>query len=310
MFYEKNRQQRNSVLSFLITLLILLLLVLGVWLTEQVAHRYKAAGADAEVDVEDVSKFDNLKIAARKLPNRAGPETPKDMASAKDTTAHLAAVESHVREENKKPEQEKAQTPITKSPSEPPPNPENEQSNIETQETEEAEESLLSNPLQQSANTVGKEQAGENLPKLIIRLTRQTIQSLIESGKARLLIVIDDGNGPRQYWLKGDTLEELEVAELTEEIRSGFLLSRHLLIDDIDKFPSALVDYRIRAQGGPGSTYKIALYFSRALDAQLAARQRVALAEAGIHAGKAGVATIFRLDTPPNRPVLVDIKVK
>lgn len=159
-------------------------------------------------------------------------------------------------------------------------------------------------------NTVGKEQAGENLPKLIIRLTRQTIQSLIESGEVRLLVVIDDGNGPRQYWLKGDTLEKLEVAELTEEVRSVFLLSRHLLIDDIDKFPSALVDYKIRKQGGPGSTYKITLHFSRALDAQLAARQRAALAEAGIHANKAGVATIFRLDTAQNRPVLIDIKVK
>lgn len=97
---------------------------------------------------------------------------------------------------------------------------------------------------------------------------------------------------------------------MTEEVRSGFLLSRHLLIDAIDKFPAALVDYKIRAQGGPGSTYKIALYFSRALDARLAERQRAALAEAGIHAGKAGVVTIFRLDTPQNRPVLVDIKVK
>lgn len=300
MFYDKNRQQRNSVLSFLITLFILLLLVLSVWLTEQVVHKYKASGADAEVDVEDVSGPDDLKIATRKPRNRTASAIPKnDMAP-----------ESPVREENKKPEQEKAQTSIPESPSEPPPNPANEQGNVETQETEETEESLLSDPLQQSANTVGKEQAGENLPKLIIRLTRQTIQSLIESGKARLLVVIDDGNGPRQYWLKGDTLKELEVAELTEEVRSGFLLSRHLLIDDIDKFPSALVDYKIRAQGGPGSTYKIALYFSRALDAQLAERQRAALAEAGIHAGKAGVATIFRLDTPQNRPVLVDIKVK
>ena len=232
------------------------------------------------------------------------------MAPAKDTTAHPAAVESPVREENKKPEQKKAQTLIPESPSEPSPNPESEQGNFATQKIEETEESLLSDPLQQSANTVGQEQAGENLPKLIIRLTRQTIQSLIESGKARLLVVIDDGNGPRQYWLKGDILEELEVAELTEEVRSDFLLSRHLLINDIDKFPSALVDYKIRAQGGTASTYKIALYFSRALDAQLAARQRAALAEAGIHAGKAGVAIIFRLDTPQNRPVLVDIKVK
>ena len=57
MFQEKKRQQRNSVLSFLITLLILLLLVLSVWLTEQVVHKYKAAGADAEVDVEDVWLF-------------------------------------------------------------------------------------------------------------------------------------------------------------------------------------------------------------------------------------------------------------
>ena len=307
MLDEKNRQQRNSVLSFLITLLILLLLVLGVWLIEQVAHRYKAASADAEVDVENVSEPDDLKIAARKLPNRTGPEMPKDMALAKDTIAHHDAIESSLREENKKPEQEKAQTPIPESPSEPPPNPANEQGNLDTQETE---ESLLADPFQQSANTVGKAQAGENLPKLLIRLTRQTIQSLIESGEARLLVVIDDGNGPRQYWLKGDTLEELAVAELTEEVRSGFLLSRHLLINDIDKFPSALVDYKIRAQGGPGSTYKIALYFSRALDARLAARQRAALAEAGIHAGKAGVATIFRLDTLQNRPVLVDIKVK
>lgn len=308
MIYAKNKQHRNSVLSFLITLLILLLLVLGVWLTEQVVHRYKAAGADAEVDVEDVSETNDLKIAARKPRNRTASAIPKnDMAPAKDTISHLAAVEPPVREENKKPEQEKAQTPIPKSPSEPPPNPENEQGNLETQETE---ESLLSDPLQQSANTVGKEQAGENLPKLIIRLTRQTIQSLIESDKARLLVVLDDGNGPRQYWLKGDTLEELEVAELTEEVRSGFLLSRHLLIDDIDKFPSALVDYKIRKQGGPGSTYNITLHFSRVLDAQLAARQRAALAEAGIHAGKAGVATIFRLDTPQNRPVLVAIKVK
>ena len=301
MFDEKNRQQRNSVLSFLITLLILLLLVLSVWLIEQVAHRYKAAGSDAEIGVEDVPEPDDLKIAARK---------PRNRAAVKDTIAHLATVESPAREENKKPEQGKAQTPILKSPSEPPSNPENEQGYVETQKTEETEESLLSDPLQQSANTVGKEQAGENLPKLLIRLTSQTIQSLIQSDKARLLVVIDDGNGPRQYWLKGDTLEELEVAELTEEIRSGFLLSRYLLIDDIDKFPSTLVDYRIRAQGGPGSTYKIALYFSKALDAQLAARQRAALAEAGIHAGKAGVATIFRLDTPQNRPVLIDIKVK
>ena len=300
MFYEKNRQQRNSVLSFLITLLILLLLVLSIWLAEQVAHRYKAAGADAAVDVEDIAEPDDLKIAARKPRNRAASAIPKN-----DMTPELP-----VREENKKPEQEKAQTLIPKSPSEPPPNPENEQGNVKTQETEETEENLLFDPLQQSANTLGKEQAGENLPKLIIRLTRQTIQSLIESGKARLLVVIDHGNGPRQYWLKGDTLEELEVAELTEEVRSGFLLSRHLLINDIDKFPSALVDYKIRAQGGPGSTYKISLYFSRALDAQLAARQRAALAEAGIHAGKAGVATIFRLDTPQNRPVLVAIKVK
>lgn len=298
MFYEKNRQQRNSVLSFLITLLILLLLVLGIWLTEQVAHRYKAT--DAEVDVEEVSEPDNLKIAARKPRNRTASAIPKN-----DMTPEFP-----VREENKKPEQEKAQTSIPKSSSEPSPNPANEQGNLDTQETEETEESLLSDPLQQSANTVGKEQTGENLPKLIIRLTRQTIQSLIESGKARLLVVIDDGNGPRQYWLKGDTLEELAVAELTEEIRSGFLLSRHLLIDDIDKFPSALVDYKIRAQGGPGSTYKIALHFSRALDAQLAARQRAALAEAGIHANKAGVATIFRLDMAQNRPVLIDIKVK
>lgn len=307
MLDEKNRQQRNSVLGFLITLLILLLLVLGVWLIEQVAHRYKAASADAEVDVENVSEPDDLKIAARKLPNRTGPEMPKDMALAKDTIAHHDAIESSLREENKKPKQEKAQTPIPKSSSEPPPNPENEQGNLDTQETE---ESLLSDPLQQSANTVGKAQAGENLPKLLIRLTSQTIQSLIESDKARLLVVIDDGNGPRQYWLKGDTLEALEVAELTEEVRSGFLLSRHLLINDIDKFPSALVDYKIRAQGGPGSTYKITLHFSRVLDARLAARQRAALAEAGIHANKAGVATIFRLDTAQNRPVLIDIKVK
>lgn len=305
---SKNKQQRYSILSFLITLLILLLLVLSVWLIEQVAHRYKAAGADAEIDVEDISEPGDLKIAARKPRNRAASAIPKnDMATAKDTTAHLDAVEPPLREENKKPEQEKAQTPIPESPSEPPPNPENEQGNVEMQETE---ESLLSDPLQQSANTMGKEQAGENLPKLIIRLTSQTIQSLIESGKARLLVVIDDGNGPRQYWLKGDTLEALEVAELTEEVRSSFLLSRHLLIDDIDKFPSALVDYKIRAQGGPGSTYKITLHFSRALDARLAARQRAALAEAGIHANKAGVATIFRLDTAQNRPVLIDIKVK
>ena len=305
----KNRQQRNSILSFVIALLLAVFVIGGAWFIEQVIHRYKAAAVDAKVD--DVSKAESLdlKIAARKPRNRTAPEKPKDMVPTKDTIAHLDADEPPVREENKKPE-EKAQTPISKSPSEPPPNPENEQGNVETQETEETEESLLSDPLQQSANTVGKEQAGENLPKLIIRLTRQTIQALIESGKARLLVVIDDDNGPRQYWLKGDTLEKLEVAELTEEVRSGFLLSRHLPTDDIDKFPSALVDYKIRMQGGPGSRYKIALYFSRALDAQLAARQRAALVKAGIHAGKAGVATIFRLDTPQNRPVLVDIKVK
>ena len=188
MFDEKNRQQRNSVLSFLIAFLILPLLVLSVWLTEQVVHKYKAASADAEVDVEDVSETNDLKIAARKPRNRTASAIPKnDMAP-----------ESPVREENKKPEQEKAQTSIPESPSEPPPNPANEQGNVETQETEETEESLISDPLQQSANTVGKEEAGENLPKLIIRLTRQTIQSLIKSGKARLLVVIDDGNGPRQ----------------------------------------------------------------------------------------------------------------
>lgn len=259
-------------------------------------HWYKAADTDAEVDVEDVLEPDDLKIAARKPRNRIVSAMPKnDMTPAKDTIAY---------------QQEKAQTPIPTS------NPENEQEspseprNVETQETEETEESLLSEPLQKSANTVGKEQAGENLPKLIIRLTRQTIQSLIESDKAKLLVVIDDGNGPRQYWLKGDTLEKLEVAELTEEVRSGFLLSRHLLIDDIDKFPSVLVDYKIRAQGDLGSTYKIALHFSGALDARLAARQRAALAETGIHSGKAGVATAFRLDTLQNRPALVDIKVK
>ena len=306
----KNRKQRNSILSLVIALLLVVFVIGGVWLIEQVIHRYKAAAIDAKVDAEDVSESVDLKIAARKPRNRAAPETPKDMAPAKDIIARLDAVEPPVREDNKKPE-EKAQTPIPKSPSESPPNPENEQGNVETQETEKTEESSLSDPpLQQYANTVGKEQTGENLPKLIIRLTRQTIQSLIESGKASLLVVIDDGNGPRQYWLKGDTLEELEVAELTEEVRSGFLLSRHLPADDIDKFPSALVDYKIRRQGGPGSTYKIDLYFSRALDAQLAARQRAALAEEGIHAGKAGVATIFRLDTPQNHPVLVDIKVK
>ena len=303
----KNRQQRNSILSFVIALLLAVFVIGGAWFIEQIIHRYKAAAVDAEVDVEGISEPNDLKIAARKPRNRAAPEIPKDMTPAKDTAAHLDAGEPPVREDNKKPE-EKTQTPISKSPSEPPPNPENEQGNVETQETE---ESLLADPLQQSANTVGKEQAGENLPKLIIRLTRETIQSLIASGKARLLVEIDDGNGPRQYWLKGDTLEKLEVAELTEEVRSGFLLSRHLPTDDIDKFPSALVDYKIRMQGGgPGSRYKIALYFSRALDAQLAARQRAALAEAGIHAGKAGVAIIFRLDTPQNRPVLVDIKVK
>ena len=302
----KNRQQRNAILSFVITLLLAVFVIGGAWFIEQVIHRYKAAAVDAKVD--DVSEAESLdlKIAARKPRNRAAPETPKDMAPAKDTIAHLDTGEPPVREDNKKPE-EKAQTPIPKSPSEPPPNPENKQGDAETQEIE---ESLLSDPLQQTANTVGKEQAGENLPKLIIRLTRETIQSLIESGKARLMVVIDDGNGPRQYLLKGDTLEELEVAELTEEVRFGFLSSRHLSTDDIDKFPSELVDYKIRAQGGSGSTYKIALYFSRALDAQLAARQRAALAEAGIHAGKAGVATIFRLDNPQNRPVLVDIKVK
>lgn len=305
----KDRQQRNSVLSFLITLFILFIIILILWLTEQAAHKYKEAGTDAEIDVKNVLEPDDLKIAAREPRNRAAPETPKDMAPTKDTIAHLDAREPPVREDNKKPE-EKAQTPIPKSPSEPPSNPENEQGNVEIKETEEIEERLLSDPLQQSANTVGKEQAGENLPQLIIRLTRKTIQSLIESGKASLLVVIDDGNGPRQYWLKGDTLDELEVAELTEEVRSGFLLSRHLSTDDIDKFPSELVDYKIRAQGGPGSTYKITLYFSRALDAQLAARQRTALAEAGIHAGKAGVATIFRLDTPKNRPDLVGVKVK
>ena len=306
----KNRQQRNSILSFVIALLLAVFVIGGAWLIEQVLHRYKAAAVDAGVDAEDVSESVDLKIAARKPRNRAAPEIPKNMAPVKDTAAHLDAVEPPVREENKKPEQEKAQMPIPKSPSEPPPNPENEQGNVATRETEETEERLLSDPLQQSANTVGKEQAGENLPKLIIRLTRPTIQSLIESGKARLLVVIDDDNGPRQYWLKGDTLEELEVAELTEEVRSGFLLSRHLPTDDIDKFPSALVDYKIRMQGGPGASYKIALYFSRALDAQLAARQRAALAKAGIHAGKAGVTTIFRLDTPQNRPDLVGIKVK
>lgn len=296
----KNRQQRNSILSFVIAILLAVFVIGGAWLIEQVIHRYKAAAVDAKVDVEDVSEPDDLKIAARKPRNRAAPEILKDMATTKDTIAHLDSGEPPVPEDNKKPE-EKTQTPIPKSPSEPSPNPEN----------EETEESLLSDPLlQQSASTVGKEQAGENLPKLIIRLNRPTIQSLIESGKARLLVVIDDGNGPRQYWLKGDTLEELEVVELTEEVRSGFLLSRHLPTDDIDKFPSALVDYRIRTQGGPGSTYKIDLYFSRALDAQLATQQRVALAEAGIHAGKAGVATIFRLEKPQSRPVLVDIKVK
>ena len=296
----KNRQQRNAILSRVIAFFLAVFLIGGAWFIEQIIHRYKTAAVDAKVDAEDVSEPDDLKVAARKPRNRAAPETLKDMAPAKDTIAHLDdAGEPLV--------QEKAQTPISKSPSEPPPSPENEQGNIETEETEER---LFSDPLQQSANTVGKEQAGENLPKLIIRLTRETIQSLLESGKVRLLVVIDDGNGPRQYWLKGDTLEKLEVAELTEEVRTGFLLSRHLPTDGIDKFPSALVDYKIRAQGGPGSRYKIALYFSRALDAQLAARQRAALAEAGIHAGKAGVATIFRLDTPQNSPVLVDIKVK
>lgn len=304
----KNRQQRNAILSFVITLLLAVFLIGGAWFIEQVIHRYKAAAVDAKVDAEGVLESNvDLKIAAMKPRNRAAPEKPKDMAPAKDTIAHLDTGEPPVREDNKKPE-EKAQTPIPESPSEPPPNPENEQGNVETQETEETEENLLSDPLQQTANTVGKEQAGENLPKLIIRLTRETIQSLIESGKARLLVVIDDGNGPRQYLLKGDTLEELEVTELTEAVRFGFLSSRHLSIDDIDKFPSELVDYKIRAQGGSGSTYKIALYFSRALDAQLAAQQRAALAEAGIHAGKAGVATIFRLDE--SQPVLIDIKVK
>ena len=312
MLFEKKR--KRSTFSFIIALFFLTILALFVLGVEFVTQKIYKPDAKNVSDKNAIAE--RIDIAASKPRQGAREYTPQnnDTKPAKDSQHPDTIVESTDKEEEITREEGQM---IASTSSETSSNPDNKQDNAEKQETKINTNRLITDLSQQPANSLGIDQAGENLPALkILGLNLETIQSLINAGKARLLVMIDDGNGARNYLLKGDNLQELEVAELTKATLAG-LSSRRLDLYPgyIANFPSALLEFKIRKQGGPGSQYRISLCFSNEFDAELAALQREALAKASVHADKKSVdkrqrvVTRFRLVGPQNRPELVDLRL-